>query len=120
MSPSYDMLLSSPPLSTAVALSPPNAINDPTLSPTSGWTCLISLPLSALIVNTSTPLPTPGTFWRINFSRVEWHYAVNSTSPPSYYKDPAYPNEDNWVWSPIGVVDMHEPDKWGLLKFEDR
>ena len=42
--------------------------------------------------------------WRINFSRVEWLV-------------PGGP-EENWVWNPTGVVDMHVPDQWGLLYFE--
>ena len=25
--------------------------------------------------------------------------------------------EDNWIWSPPGVVDMHRPEMWGLLQF---
>jgi len=30
-----------------------------------------------------------------------------------------FPNtpEDNWVWSPQGVVDMHRPEMWGLVQF---
>ena len=26
--------------------------------------------------------------------------------------------EDNWVWSPQGVVNMHLPDRWGEVQFE--
>ena len=37
-----------------------------------GWTAEIALPLSKLAVNQSVAVPPPnGTFWRINFSRVE-------------------------------------------------
>jgi hypothetical protein len=25
--------------------------------------------------------------------------------------------EDNWVWSPQGVVDMHRPETWGYVQF---
>jgi hypothetical protein len=25
--------------------------------------------------------------------------------------------EDNWVWSPQGVVDMHVPEHWGHVQF---
>ena len=25
--------------------------------------------------------------------------------------------EDNWVWSPQGVVDMHRPERWGYVQF---
>ena len=27
--------------------------------------------------------------------------------------------EDNWVWSPQGVVNMHIPDRWGKVSFVD-
>ncbi len=36
-----------------------------------------------------------------------------------YEKIPATP-EDNWVWSPQGVVDMHRPEMWGLVQFTRR
>ena len=29
-----------------------------------------------------------------------------------------YP-EDNWVWSPQGVINMHYPERWGLVLFSD-
>ena len=27
--------------------------------------------------------------------------------------------EDNWVWSPQGVIAMHEPESWGLVMFAE-
>jgi transglutaminase-like putative cysteine protease/dienelactone hydrolase len=33
-----------------------------------------------------------------------------------YVKVPNTP-EDNWVWSPQGVVDMHRPEMWGRVQF---
>ena len=30
-----------------------------------------------------------------------------------YVKDPAFPHEDNWVWSPQGEIAMHLPERWG-------
>ena len=41
--------------------------------------------------------------WRMNFSRVEW---LKKGGP-----------EENWVWSPTGIVDIHLPDKWGYVDF---
>ncbi len=26
-------------------------------------------------------------------------------------------SEDNWVWSPQGVIDMHRPESWGIVQF---
>jgi hypothetical protein len=50
------------------------------------------------------PQPKIGTEWRIDFSRVEW------------LKKP----EENWVWSPQGVINMHVPDRWGYLEFKGK
>lgn len=29
-----------------------------------------------------------------------------------------YP-EDNWVWSPMGIINMHYPELWGYVVFAD-
>ncbi len=68
-----------------------------------GWTVEIAYPLSAFQSRQDVPRPVDGTTWRINFSRVEW--------------TPGNPKEDNWVWSPQGVINMHVPDRWGYLEF---
>jgi hypothetical protein len=59
--------------------------------------------------------PAPGDRWKINFSRVQWHLDVVDGQ---YQKRPGLP-EDNWVWSPQGMVDMHQPERWGLVEFAD-
>ena len=125
MSPSFDMLgepyITDPSWNTmksAVTYNPEGLINDPSTSPSVGWGVELAVPLSGLIYNTTTPLPKSGDFWRLDFSRVEWRVLVNE-STNTYYKDPLYPNEDNWVWNPIGVVAMHNPDKWGIVQFGD-
>lgn len=28
-------------------------------------------------------------------------------------------SEDNWVWSPQGIINMHYPEMWGFLVFAD-
>lgn len=63
----------------------------------------------------------PGEFWRVNFSRVEWQVEVQDGR---YVKqvNPATGNpypEDNWVWSPQGIVNMHYPELWGYVVFAD-
>ena len=30
----------------------------------------------------------------------------------AYWKDPAHPAEDNWVWSPQGEIQMHLPERY--------
>jgi hypothetical protein len=68
-----------------------------------GWTLEIAYPLTAFNSRQNVPPPQAGRVWRINFSRVEW--------------TPGNPREDNWVWSPQGVINMHVPDRWGYLHF---
>jgi hypothetical protein len=50
----------------------------------------------------------------MNFSRVEWDTQVIDGK---YVKVPDKP-EFNWVWSPQGVVDMHRPEMWGVVIFQ--
>ena len=68
-----------------------------------GWTLEIAYPLSAFNSRQAVPPPHAGTEWRINFSRVEWKVGQAK--------------EDNWVWTPQGIIDMHVPERWGYLRF---
>lgn len=34
---------------------------------------------------------------------------------PEKYR--AEKEEDNWIWSAQGIVDMHRPEKWGYVQF---
>lgn len=79
-----------------------------------GWIVQLAFPWSVLspAARHAGP-PTEGEQWRINFSRVEWQVTTNGGT---CQKVPATP-EDNWVWSPQGVVDMHRPEMWGQLQF---
>lgn len=65
--------------------------------------------------------PAKGDFWRVNFSRVEWRTEVKDGEyckvlNPDTGKP--YP-EDNWVWSPMGIVNMHYPELWGYVVFTE-
>jgi hypothetical protein len=88
-----------------------------------GWTVELALPWAALreAAHRAAP-PAAGDQWRINFSRVEWrtralngHY-VKLTDSTTGRPLP----EDNWVWSPQGVVNMHYPEMWGVVQFSAR
>ena len=65
------------------------------------------------VVSVASMRPDAGSEWRINFSRVEWQV---QTVDGKYQKLPGT-KEDNWVWSPQGVVNMHVPEHWGRVKF---
>jgi hypothetical protein len=71
-----------------------------------GWSVEIALPLTAFASRQAVPHPRAGTTWRINFSRVQWTAGKAK--------------EDNWVWSPQGVINMHVPERWGYLHFSDK
>ena len=51
----------------------------------------------------------------MNFSRVEWKHLVQDGK----YKKVPKMREDNWVWSPQGIIDMHRPEMWGYVQFSD-
>jgi hypothetical protein len=88
-------------LKTAVSVQ--GTLNNPNDSD-KGWTIEIAYPWRGFASRQPVPKPVPGTEWRIDFSRVEWF--------------PGKPREDNWVWSPQGVINMHVPDRWGYLDFK--
>ncbi len=81
------------------------------------WTVEIAIPFAALreFHKDKASPPNAGDVWRVNFSRVQWlHEIVDG----KYRKVPKeVRNEDNWVWSPMGVIDMHRPEKWGKVRF---
>ncbi len=106
-----------PGLKTAVHLR--GTLNDPSDTDI-GWTLEIAFPWPAFAGHAEhirlARAPREGEQWRVNFSRVEWQF---TTPGGRYEKIPKTP-EDNWVWSPQGVVDMHRPEMWGLVQFTRR
>jgi hypothetical protein len=91
-------------------------VNDPR-DADKGWDVEVAVPWSAFTAHTTRPAaPKPGDSWKVNFSRVEWDTNLVDGNPPTYAKvDGA--KEHNWVWSPMGVIDMHLPDRWGTVTF---
>lgn len=94
-------------------------LNDPS-DRDRGWTVELALPWAVLreCAHREAP-PRDGDRWRLNFSRVEWRARVDGGA---YAKrvDPATGRplpEDNWVWSPQGVIAMHYPEMWGVVQF---
>ncbi|NNG15525.1 MAG: carbohydrate-binding family 9-like protein [Gemmatimonadales bacterium] len=85
-----------------------------------GWTVEFAIPWAALAEAAHRPSPPePGDQWRVNFSRVQWRtdtadgaYVVLRDTLPGRTRP-----EDNWVWSPQGLINMHYPEMWGLVQF---
>lgn len=101
-------------LRTAVAVQ--GTLNDPT-DTDEGWSVEIAIPWAAFDrpAGRRAIAPEPGARWRIGFSRVEWQSTVEDGRT---VKVPHRP-ENNWIWSPQGIVDMHRPERWGSVVFAD-
>lgn len=96
-----------------------------------GWRVEIAIPWTGLSEYHSGDRcpPNAGDRWRFNFSRVEWRHEIVDGRyvriPPhgtplaeSLNPEEQEHPEDNWVWSPQGVVNMHMPERWGDVIFE--
>jgi hypothetical protein len=88
-------------------------LNDPS-DTDRGWSVEIAIPWKGLAPYGAASLPPrDGDLWRMNFSRVEWRHEIIG----GHYRRVPDTSEDNWVWSPQGVIDMHCPERWGFVRF---
>lgn len=97
------------------AVSYKGTLNDPSDVDTS-WSLEMAIPWESL-TEAGDSIPA-NNFWRINFSRVQWQFDLEQKRYQRK-RDSAgnYLDECNWVWSPQGVVNMHEPEHWGYVYF---
>lgn len=106
-------------LQTAVHIN--GSLNDPSATNQS-WSVEVVIPFSAIsecaLENRS---PKDGEYYRVNFSRVQWLTDVVDQT----YKKRLHPTtnlplpEDNWVWAPTGVINIHYPELWSFVFFSD-
>ncbi len=88
------------------------------------WTIEIAIPWHNFEVwnpKMKPKVPQDGEQWRMNFSRVQWeleptHYTY--TKKLDFRRNPL--PENNWVWSPQGVIQMHQPETWGYIQFSEK
>ncbi|MEO0469493.1 MAG: carbohydrate-binding family 9-like protein [Bacteroidota bacterium] len=95
------------------------SINDPS-DQDQGWSVELAFPWKSLeeVARHAGP-PNVSEVWRVNFSRVHWGIKAED-GPYQKEKDPQSGKplaEYNWVWTPQGVIAMHEPEKWGFVQF---
>lgn len=97
------------------------AINQPSAANRS-WSVEIVIPFAAITeCLPRQQSPRAGDYYRVNFSRVHW----NTDIVDGQYKkqtDPATGRalpEENWVWGPTGVINIHYPELWGFVFFVD-
>jgi len=106
-------------LKTAVYVD--GTLNDPS-DTDHGWSIEIALPWNVLreCAHKDSP-PKDGDRWRVNFSRVEWQTEIidgNYSKILDQNTGKSLP-EDNWVWSPQGLINMHYPEMWGFVQFSE-
>jgi hypothetical protein len=104
-------------LRSAVALD--GTLNDPA-DRDRGWTIEIAIPFAAFSApGIAHAPPQAGDSWRINFSRVQWDLDIaGGRYGKSLDAATGKPRpEHNWVWSPQGMIDMHQPERWGVVTF---
>ena len=79
-----------------------------------GWSVEIAIPWTSLAKHAHRPTPpADGDQWRMDFSRVEWQTEIKE----GRYRKLPNVAENNWVWSPPGIIDMHRPERWGYIQF---
>ncbi len=96
-------------------------LNDPS-DVDRGWQVEVAIPWSVLKECAYRPAPPKdGDQWRVNFSRVEWEIEIKDgkyTKAINPKTGKPFP-ENNWVWSPQGLIAMHYPEMWGFVQFSD-
>ena len=105
-------------LKTAVHVT--GTLNDPS-DRDKAWTLEIALPFAVLkeCIPGKPERPAAGDQWRVNFSRVEYRLDVEKGAYVKM-KDASTGQslpEDNWTWTPQGVINIHYPEMWGYVQF---
>ena len=87
-----------------------------------GWSVEIAMPWPILReAAAGRRAPRHGDQWRVNFSRVQWQLDVDQGAYRKRLDERTGKPlpEDNWVWSPQGAVNMHMPERCGLVQISD-
>ncbi len=83
------------------------------------WCVEVAIPFKSLTDYKEYVMPKNQSYWKINFSRVQWYtevaYGRYFRKKDKQTRKPVAAN--NWVWSAQGIVNMHYPERWGLVQF---
>lgn len=86
-----------------------------------GWVLEMAIPWASYKTSYNDKNVPADKFWRVNFSRVNWQHTVTDKGyERKKGTDGKFLPEYNWVWSPMGVINMHEPEKWGYVYFSSK
>lgn len=83
------------------------------------WSVEVVIPFTTLLeCSEEKRVPQNGEFYRVNFSRVQWKVDVREGAYHKRLQENGSPlPEDNWVWAPTGVVNIHYPELWAFVFF---
>jgi hypothetical protein len=88
------------------------------------WSVEIAFPWAGMTEHAGCPCPPrDGDIWRVGFSRVQWHHRVQDgryLRIPARGEETDGHREDNWIWSPQGVINMHRPETWARVQFSTK
>lgn len=86
------------------------------------WSVEVVIPFAALqeCASENRP-PVSGEYYRMNFSRVQWKVdKKDGAFQKRLSEETGCPlPEDNWVWAPTGVVNIHYPELWAFIFFAE-
>jgi len=86
-----------------------------------GWVLEMAIPWASFKTSYFDNNVPVDKFWRVNFSRVNWQHAIkDGTYERKKNAEGKFLPEYNWVWSPMGVINMHEPEKWAYVYFSSK
>ena len=105
-------------MKTAIAID--GTLNNPK-DTDKGWSVEMAIPWSVFKKSYFEKNVPIDNFWRVNFSRVNWdHQITDGKYERKQDVNGKLLHEYNWVWSPQGVINMHEPEKWGYVCFSSK
>lgn len=86
------------------------------------WSVEVFIPWKSMLeISRGKEKPEIGEQLRVNFSRVEW---ASEAKDGKYKKIPLKGEEtireNNWVWAPTGVINIHMPEYWGYVQISDK
>ncbi|MDR1197750.1 MAG: carbohydrate-binding family 9-like protein [Prevotellaceae bacterium] len=84
------------------------------------WTVELAIPFSAFDEYSDGKRPSIGTKWKLNLLRVQWNFdIVDGKYIKKTDKNGKSFRSNFWVWSPQKQINMHIPERWGIIEFKN-
>jgi len=85
------------------------------------WSVELAIPFESMMLakHLGRKYPYDKEIWRMNFSRVQWNHRIVDGQYERRARNGRLLPEMNWVWSPMGEVNMHIPELWGYVQFSE-